>query len=154
MGDRALRQPAVLGWLRLARVYQQVQRAAGEHVRRYGLSLAQFDVLAHVGAAEGLTQQALADHLLVTQLLDRMERAGLIERRPEGRAKRLWLTAAGRALYREVVPAHEAFIAGQFAMLAPAEQRRLLRLLHRVDHGLAASGGKACPPGAADSDGS
>src|SRR3712207_8018674 len=59
-------------------------------------SNAQFDVLAHVGAAEGITQQQLADSLLVTkgniaQLLDRMQKRGLIERRPQGRINRLFL---------------------------------------------------------------
>lgn len=152
MAKSALRQPAVLGWLRLARVYDRVQRAASEQLRGAGLSLAQFDVLAHVGAAEGLTQQELADHLLVTkgnitQVLDRMERVGLIARRQEGRAKRLWLTAAGRRLYEETVPAHEAFIAGQFATLAADEQQTLLRLLRRLDHELARQGEAIPPPG-------
>lgn len=151
MARPLLRQPAVLSWLRLARVYQRVQRAASEQVRGAGLSVAQFDVLAHVGAAKGPTQQELADHLLVTkgnitQVLERMERAGLIVRRQEGRAKRLGLTAAGRRLYEEVVPAHEAFIADQFALLAPDEQRDLLRLLRRLDRDLAGRGGALPPP--------
>src|SRR5829696_2797974 len=103
------RQPAVLAWLRLVRVYHKVGRAMTDHLRCKGLSMAQFDVLAHVGAAEGRTQQELADSLLVSkgnvcQLLDRMQDAGLIARRQEGRANRLYLTDAGRALYEDVVP--------------------------------------------------
>jgi DNA-binding MarR family transcriptional regulator len=46
-----------------------------------GLNNAQFDVLAHVGAVEGMTQQELADSILVTKgnvalLLDRVEGRG------------------------------------------------------------------------------
>src|SRR5688500_19916067 len=87
----------VLAWLRVARVFHKVEQAGAEHLRQFDLNLAQFDVLAHIGAAEGLTQQEVADSLLVTksnvcQLLDRMERAGLVARRPEGRANRLHLT--------------------------------------------------------------
>lgn len=135
------RQPGVLVWLRLMRVYHQVGRASAEHLRGWGLSMAQFDVLAHVGAAEGQMQQELADALLVTkgnvcQLLDRMEEAGWIERRQEGRAKRLYLTPSGRALFDQVVPAHEAVIARQFAALEPGEQARLLGLLRQVDRAL------------------
>lgn len=131
----------VLAWLRLARVFQKVERRSSEHLREHGLSAAQFDVLAHVGAAEGITQQELADALLVTkgnvcQLLDRMEAAGLIVRRAEGRANRLYLTPAGRRLFDAVVPAHEAVIAERFAALSADEQGRLLALLRKLDHAL------------------
>ena len=57
----------MLGWLRLMRVYQKVDRKSSEHLKHWGLSVAQFDVLAHVGASEGMTQQELADSLLVTR---------------------------------------------------------------------------------------
>src|ERR671919_2294595 len=90
----ALRRLAVSGWLRLMRVYQKVDRISSEHLKHWDLSVAQFDVLAHVGASEGMTQQELADSLLVTkgnvcQLLGKMEQRGLISRRHEGRTKRL-----------------------------------------------------------------
>lgn len=135
---------AVLAWVRLARVYQKVTQASTTQLRDFGLSLAQFDVLAQVGAAEGLTQQELADRLLVTkgnvsQLVDKLENAGLVLRVPEGRACRLQLTAAGRALHDNVVPAHEAFVAREFSALAREEQAHLARLLRTLDRSLAAS---------------
>ncbi|HEY8492104.1 MAG TPA: MarR family transcriptional regulator, partial [Dehalococcoidia bacterium] len=100
-----MKRPPVLAWLRLARVFQRLERALVQQLRAWDLSLAQFDLLAHVGAAEGLTQQELADRLLVTkgnvcQLLEKLERRGLVVRRPEGRANRLFLTPAGRALFQ------------------------------------------------------
>ena len=136
-----VKRPPVLAWLRLARVFQRLERALVQQLRAWDLSLAQFDLLAHVGAAEGLTQQELADRLLVTkgnvcQLLEKLERRGLVVRRPEGRANRLFLTPAGRALFQQVVPAHEDFVAAQFAGLSPAEQRQLLRLLRTLDRSL------------------
>ena len=122
---------SVRAWLRLARVYHKVEQAALEDIRREGLSMGQFDVLAHVGAAEGATQQQVADALLVTksnvcQLLDRMEAAGLVERRQQGRSKHLYLTPAGRRLYDRVVPAHEDRIAEWLSVLEPDEQTQLL----------------------------
>lgn len=131
----------VMTWVRLVRILQKGEHAAVNHLRCHELSLAQFDVLAQVGAAEGSTQQELADHLLVTkgnvcQLLDRMEHAGLVARRQEGRANRLYLTDAGKRLRAEVVPAQEDVIARVFAPLSHEEQVQLLALLSKLDRAL------------------
>ena len=128
-------------WLRLARVFQKVDRASDAHLRGWGLSVAQFDVLAQVGTAEGMTQQELAQSLLVTkgnvtQLLDRMEKSGWIRRRQEGRCNRLVLTDEGRRLYAGVVPAQEDLITRLFAPLSPGERAALLSALRRLDHAL------------------
>jgi DNA-binding MarR family transcriptional regulator len=136
-----VRKAPVLTWLRLARVFQKIDHASAEHLRGWGLSVAQFDVLAQVGTAPGLTQQELADALLVTkgnicQLLDRLEQGGLIERRQEGRAKRLFLTQAGQQLFASVVPAQERMIARLFSTLSPEEERALLGSLRKLDHAL------------------
>lgn len=131
----------MLAWLRLLRVSQKVERDLAGQLRIWGLNNAQFDVLAHVGAAEGITQQELADSLLVTkgnvaQLLDRMERRGLIERRSQGRINRLFLTNEGRRTFAEVVPAHENLIDEQLSVLSEEERRQLFELLRRLDRAL------------------
>ena len=136
-----LRRPGVLAWVRLARVFQKVERDSGERLRGWGLNVAQFDVLARVGASEGMTQQELADSLLVTkgnvcQLLDRMEGRGWISRRQEGRANRLFLTDEGRRLFDEVVPDHEALVAERFSALSHEEQEQLYELLRKLDKAL------------------
>jgi DNA-binding MarR family transcriptional regulator len=133
--------PAVLAWLRLARVYQKIDRASFAAMRGRGLSLGQFDVLAQVGAHPGITQQGLADALLVTkgnvcQLLDRMEAADLLVRRQEGRTNRVSLTDAGRRLHDDLVPAQEALIAEKMAALDRPEQHNLLELLRKLDRAL------------------
>ena len=133
-----LRQDSVLSWLRLLRISHRILQAAAIALEPWGLSNAQLDVLANVGATEGLTQFGLAKRLSVTQgnvtqLLAKMEAQGLIQRTVEGRTKRLYLTPIGRALFDAVVPAHEAFIAGRLAVLNPVEQRQLLRLLAKLD---------------------
>jgi DNA-binding MarR family transcriptional regulator len=133
-----MRSPALSAWIRIARVFQKVDRASSEQLRSWGLSVAQFDVLTHVGIARGLTQQELADRLLVTkgnicQLLDRMEQNNLLERRQEGRANHLFLTEAGQRLFAAVVPAHEEVIVKQFAALSRPEQFQLLALVRKLD---------------------
>ncbi len=132
---------AIAAWLRLARVFHKIDHASVEQMRAWDLSLAQFDVLARVGASEGVTQQQLADRLLVTkgnicQLLDRMEARGLLERHQEGRANRIFLTESGRALWCQVVPAHEALIGELMGALSPEEQAELLPLVRKLDHAL------------------
>ena len=134
-------QSSVLAWLRLFRVFQKIDRASSIHLRSWGLSTAQFDVLARVGASRGITQQELADRLLVTkgnisQLLDHMERLGLLKRCQEKRSKVLVLTEEGQALYERVVPAQEKLIAERFAGLSSAEIGDLQRLLRKLDHAL------------------
>lgn len=85
--------------------------------------------------------QRLADSLLVTkgnvaQLLDRMEKRGLIERRSEGRTNRLYLTEEGRYLFAEVVPGHESLIDERLSVLSKEEQRQLSAILRKLDRSL------------------
>ena len=133
---------SVRAWLRLVRTYQKVSQVAAEDLRREGLSTGQFDVLAQVGAAEGSTQQQVADALLVTksnvcQLLDRMERAGLVERQQHGRTNHLYLTVEGRRLYDRIIPSHERKIAELLSTLTIEEQTAMLGMLRKLDHALA-----------------
>ncbi len=139
---RRPRNRAVVAWLRLARVYQQLDRASARHLRRWGLSVAQFDALVQIGIAEGLTQQELADSLLVTkgnvcQLLGRMEQLGMLTREQDGRANRLYLSTRGRQLFDDVVPAQETLITRQLDLLSSEEQRQLIRLLGKLDRAMA-----------------
>ena len=120
---------------------QKVERDLASRLRFWGLNNAQFDVLAQVGAAEGLTQQELADHLLVTkgnvaQLVVRLEGRGVIERRPQGRTNRLYLTEEGRRLFEKAVPEHEALVDEHLSALTQDEQRALHALLRKLDRSL------------------
>ncbi|HZC04379.1 MAG TPA: MarR family transcriptional regulator [Ktedonobacterales bacterium] len=144
VGDQAGRaddERALLIWLRLARIYQKVDHASAERLRAWELSVAQFDTLTQIRAAQGLMQQELADRLLVTkgnisQILDRLAARGLIRRQQEGRASRLYLTEEGQRLMDEVVPGQEAFIAEQLRELDVTERGALLGLLRKIDRAL------------------
>ena len=132
---------SVLAWLRLTRVYQKIDHEQSVHLRSWGLNVAQFDVLAQVGAHKGINQQALADTLLVTKgnislLLDRMEKMELIRRYQDKRSNCLVLTEKGQELYDQVVPAHEEFIAKQMSSLSPDEVSELQRILRKLDQAL------------------
>lgn len=79
---------------------------ADQEARQFGMTRAQWAVLARLEHAEGLKQSELAELLdlqpiTLTRLVDRLCANGLIERRADPndrRAKRLYLTPAARPL--------------------------------------------------------
>jgi DNA-binding MarR family transcriptional regulator len=122
----------------MLRITRRAERGAAQQLKEWDLSYAQFDVIAQIGASTGISQQALAQRLLVTQgnitqLLDKLERRGLVRRCPEGRTNRLVLTDAGQQVYDAAVPAHEDWQNTRFEGLSTQEQYELLRLLAKLD---------------------
>ena len=135
---------SVLAWLHLQRIFQRIVRVEQALLAQYGLTRSQFDVLGHIATEPGLSQQALAERLLVTKgnvagLIDRLEHAGLVERcgDPEDRRMhRLFLTDAGLAAFKRAAPALEATLHGQLDALTLDEQAQLMNLLAHWDRGL------------------
>jgi len=138
------RQAGLLAWIHLLRVHHKIQRYEAVHLAEHNLTLPQFDVLAQLNREEGITQQTLADRLLVTKgnvcgLMDRMMEQGLVERRadPEDRrANMLYLTPKGKQLVEQVMPAHSDMIADYMGALSPEKQKQLLDLLSELDRSL------------------
>jgi MarR family transcriptional regulator, organic hydroperoxide resistance regulator len=128
---------SVTAWLDLVRVHEKMHRHLMEHLCRYDLSTAQYDVLAHLSQNPGITQQALAGQLLVTKgnitkLIDRMSAHGLVERRcdPEDRRSNLLhLTEEGERLAREAVPAYGEVVREHMAGLMPQQVAALREIL-------------------------
>ena len=128
---------AVAAWLRLARFVNAQHSALAARLRAPRLSLAQFDIIAQIGAREGLSQKQLADRLVVTQgnvtqLLQRLEKRRLVLRPPNGRCNRVQLTMAGQRLRNALVPQQERAITGLFAPLSDTELDALSRLLRKL----------------------
>ena len=97
------RERAIRVWFRLMRLESRIQAAVAERLREIGLSVPQCDVLTTLTEAEGVSQQTLAERLYVTKgnisgLLDRLEGAGMVERRSilaDRRQYAIYLTARG-----------------------------------------------------------
>jgi len=126
-------------WFRLSRIYNKSIRESNQHLKKWNLSIAQFDVLAQIGSQKRLSQQELADKLLVTkgnitQLLSKLENMGLIQREQEWKTKYLSLTKKGKELFEEVVPLQEQFQASQFSKLNQEEKKQLLELLRKIQN--------------------
>jgi DNA-binding MarR family transcriptional regulator len=107
---------AVRVWFRLIRLEARLGAAVSERLREIGLSVPQCDVLTTLTEAEGVSQQTLAKRLYVTKgnisgLLDRLESAGLVERRSTATDRRqyeIYLTATGRmSAERAIAIQHE-----------------------------------------------
>lgn len=118
----------------------QTDRRLGAHLRQHGLTRAQLSFLLVIGATDGLTQRELADELGLTkanvsQILDRLEAAGLVVRVPVARAYALHLTDASRDLLGEVMPEQVRLIQEQFAGLTEEEQARFEGLVGQMVRG-------------------
>ncbi|WP_108257998.1 MarR family winged helix-turn-helix transcriptional regulator [Mangrovicoccus ximenensis] len=121
---------------RLKRLHDRLSEETAQVFRANGLTAAGFDVLAtlrRAGPPHALTPSALIDWTMVTSgtmtnRLDKLEAAGLIERRPnpaDGRGALVALTPEGLDLIDRVASAH---VANQHRMLEglPPEMRARL----------------------------
>ncbi|MHA6259124.1 MarR family winged helix-turn-helix transcriptional regulator [Sporosarcina sp. CAU 1771] len=136
MKNRLIRLDLLI-WFRIARFYTKSLRSSNRHLKKWGLTAAQFDVLVQVGTFDKLTQQELGDKLFVTKgnithLLQKLESLGLIEREQDWKTKYVSLTEQGRALFDEVVPVQEDFQANQFENLTEDEKKQLNELLKKL----------------------
>jgi MarR family transcriptional regulator, transcriptional regulator for hemolysin len=110
---------------------------ADHEAAQFGITRAQWVVLARLDRSEGLKQSELADILdlqpiSLTRLLDKLCDSGLIERRPDPvdrRAKRLFLTPAARPLLEKLVDLGEELMA---TALAGIERESLERMVAQL----------------------
>ncbi len=135
-------------WLQIARVYWRMARLIGSALRTRNVTLAQFEIMAILNATQGISQQELAGHLLVTKgnvctVISRMQESGLINRIPDpadGRAKQLFLTQTGRNLFGRVAPLVHGAVEEIFANLNLGQQQELQQLLDQLECGLMQKG--------------
>ncbi len=128
-------------WLQLVRVYSRIQRKLEHSLAQQEMTLAQFEILMTLKNCQGISQQELAQHLLVTKgnvcaLVERLEKCGWLERQPDpkdGRAYRLALTTIGRTLLKKVLPEQRQIIQEAFGVMTVEESRHLLSLLDRLE---------------------
>lgn len=105
-----------------------------------GLHVGQEMILLSLWQQDGLTASQLVEQLCtqpatVTKMLNRMEKSGVIERRPDpadGRARRIYLTAHGHALQAQTAAQLAALEQQTQAALSTVEQAELYRLLGKV----------------------
>lgn len=100
---------STLIWLRMARFVQNSNQLSNDHLRQFGLTVAQFEALAHIRNFEPITQSALAEGLTVSgggisRMLARLESEDLISREQDWKTKHISLTPKGRELLERAFP--------------------------------------------------
>jgi DNA-binding MarR family transcriptional regulator len=133
------------------RLLEAAERLTRDHFNplfaKAGLQSGEFDVLATLrrsGDPYMLSPTSLYEAMMIssggmTNRLDRLERAGLIERRPDPndrRGKLIALTAAGRRVIDETLTRHVANEERLMSVLTTAEQEKLNALLKKLIAGL------------------
>lgn len=105
-----------------------------------GLTRSQWSVLAYLLREDGVQQQRLAElmdltPITLTGLLDRLERDGWVERRPDPedrRAKRIFLTEKVLPVMKKIQSLGKQVRESALEGLSEAEQQKLISLLLRV----------------------
>lgn len=123
---------------RMLRTYADYKAA------QFGITRAQWVVLARLDRAEGLKQSELAEILdlqpiSLTRLLDKLSECGLIERRPDPidrRAKRLFLTPAARPLLEKLGDLGEALMATALKGVGRGQVEQMIAQLGLVKENL------------------
>jgi len=121
-----------------------LKKKADEFFRQFGLTDVQFNLLIllaiHSGSKGGLSQAQLSDMMLVnraniTSLIDRMEKAELVERTDAPNDRRyniIKMTPKGKKLFAKVEPLYSKQIRQLMAVLNESEQKGLVKALGKI----------------------
>jgi DNA-binding MarR family transcriptional regulator len=121
------------------------RRAFDEYMKPLGITRAQWWIIAHLSRRDGMVQTELASMLDVgkpslSAVIDRLEKSGLIERRPhpsDRRAKSIFMTQKARKLLTQMQAAERKYNELILCDLSEADRDQLLMLLERVKNTLA-----------------
>ena len=117
-----------------------MRRAFDERVRTKGMTRPQWRVLGLLNRFGGSTQVALAEMMDVEpitlgRMIDRMQEAGLVERRADPSDRRAWrvhLTPSGEARLVDLKPLANELFADAVTGLNPAQQAELEAMLNVI----------------------
>lgn len=128
----------------LADTSRMMRRAFDARARAIGVTRPQWQVLVTLKRHEGVNQGGLAEQLdvepiTVCRMVDRLQDAGLVERRADAadrRSWRLYLTPRAHELLEQLRPLAEAMIDEALAGIDAADRDRLNQLLEKVRQNL------------------
>ena len=124
----------------LSETARLLRRDFDRRAAELGVTRAQWRVLARLSREDGLRQVALAEALDVEpitlcRMIDRLEEAGMVERRADEEDRRAWrihLTAKAGPLIETLHEIAEGFLADALAGIDGREQARVRDVLSRV----------------------
>ena len=124
----------------LGEVQRMMRAYADREAARYGITRAQWAVLAKVERIEGMKQTELAEQLemqpiTLTRLIDKLCDNGWIERRGDDtdrRVNRLYLRKAARPLLAKLAGLRSELTATALDGISPADAHRMLAQLEAI----------------------
>lgn len=128
----------------LVRTYQAFSAYSEAHVRQFGLTPAQFDVIATLGNTSGMSMGEIGEKTLITKgtltgVIDRLIQKELVTREVDRDNRRqviVQLTAQGEQVFEQSFPAHIAHLKERFECLEPSELAALTKLLDQLKQAL------------------
>ena len=129
----------------VAETARLIRREANKRAAVLGATKAQWRVLARLHrAGDGVRQVELAEALdiepiTLCRMIDRLEEAGLVERRRDGADRRAWrihLTDAAAPVIAKLEAMGIGFNADILAGISEADRAAALRVLDRIRHNL------------------
>jgi DNA-binding MarR family transcriptional regulator len=132
--------PAFEIWVRLVRGHRRIEEAVNSALKSAGLPpLEWYDVLLELERhgsplrARDLERKLLLAQYNLSRLLDRLERSGLVGRRPDpddGRSRLIEISELGLATRRQMWPVYRRVVEGEIGTrLTASESERLAALL-------------------------
>ena len=128
--------------LSLVRTSSLMQKLSDRFFSRFGLTDVQFNILMILKEhqQEGLSQQELSEHLIVTKsnvvgLIDRLERSGHVRREAhpsDRRFNQIVLTRKGEQLEAKIEKQYFAEVDKMMNVLSASEKKALIRAMERV----------------------
>ncbi len=128
-----------LGFL-ISDVARLIRRAFDARAHSIGITRPQWRVLVLLNHGEGINQGCLAERLEVepitaSRMVDRLQEADLVERRPDPDDRRAWLlfmTEKSRRLLNELVPIGQAVMDDMLNGFSPQECEAISGYLKRM----------------------
>ena len=136
----AAKQPFVAVMRELVRAYQAFVSFDVRHIRQYGITVPQADVIFTLGNTEGLVFKELGERTLTTKgtltgIVDRLEQKGLVKRSvcPKDRRQMyVLLTNKGEKFFKKVFPIHMNKLQQQFSCMTKSDMNQAVLLLKKI----------------------
>ena len=138
----AAKQPFVAVLRELVRAYQAFSACDAEHLREFGLTTPQADVIFTLGNTQGMTFKEIGEQTLITKgtltgVVDRLEEKGLLKRvasEDDRRRTIVVLTAKGEKVFEDVFPKHIKHLKARFDCLSKTELKEAEAVLKKIKY--------------------
>lgn len=137
---QAAQEPYLALVRELVFTYQEFTKTGEAHIRKLGLTPAQFDVIATLGNTNGFNFKELGEKTLITKgtltgVIDRLEEKGLVQRQMDQQDRRMFkvvLTKEGETVFEKVFPEQILYFKKHFQKLTDQESNEILTALHKL----------------------